>query len=413
MYTNLPTGERDPIFALNEKFNDDPRADKIDLGVGVFRDEFGKTPIMSAVTDAEKKVFYNQKTKVYKGLMGNELFNQHILKLVISARNAAQRTAVIQTPGGSGALRVIADYIFNTNPGVTVWVSNPSYANHQPILRDAGLCVEFYDYLNPQTRLVDVESIKKGLSNAKSGDVVLLHGCCHNPTGADLSESQWMEIAKFMSSKGLVPFIDIAYQGLGRSLNEDTIGVDVMVSHFSEVFITSSCSKNFGLYAERVGAALIVCEKSGSVENVRRLMANIALNSYAMPPNHGAEIVGNILSNDELFINWRNELDTMRKKIVASRERFYTELTKAGYKGDTSFILKHHGMFSSFGWSDSMLECLRIDYGIYVVKGGRVNFAALPHNKIKYIVDAICKSFNQNQKEDSSSVALPPKLVTN
>lgn len=392
MFTTIPSIERDPIFALNEKFNDDTRDYKIDLGVGVFRDEFGETPVMSAVLDAERKIINNQSSKVYKGLLGNKKFNKSMVELVVSNLDAAKRTAVIQTPGGSGALRIIADYIYTTNPSTTIWISNPSYANHQPIFSDAGLNVKYYDYLNKKTRFVDVDSIVNGLSNAKYGDVVLLHGSCHNPTGADLSATQWAEVATFMYSKGLVPFIDIAYQGLALSLKEDAIGVDIMCSFFQEFFIATSCSKNFGLYAERVGAALIICKESQSVENVCRLMANIALNSYAMPPNHGAEIVEAILSDKDLSTKWEGELIDMRKRIISSRKKLHAGLLKSGYKGDISFILEHRGMFSSFGWSDSILDCLRDDYGIYIVKGGRVNFAALPHNRVQYIADAICKA---------------------
>ena len=390
MFTDIPEGKKDPIFALNEKFRNDTRAQKLDLGVGVFKNESGCTPIMDVVAKAEAMVLYEQETKVYKGLMGNESFNEQIANLLIHYPDTVERTAVVQTTGGSGALRLVSDYIYSVNPKATVWVSNPSYANHAPILQDAGLRVSFYDYLDPVTRLVDNERIMNGIAKAERGDVVLLHGCCHNPTGADLTYEQWSELAKNMSSKGLVPFIDIAYQGLGTSLVEDAQGLNVVLAHCPEAFITTSCSKNFGLYAERIGAALIVCDNPHSVGNVRRRMANLALNSYAMPPNHGAEIVAKILSQPALFECWEQELEQMRAQIIGNRMSLYSALEQCGYPGDIGFVLNHKGMFSSFGWSDDMLHNLRVNHGIYVVQGGRINFAALPQDRAKEVAKLIC-----------------------
>lgn len=391
MYSNIPKGMKDPIFALNESFRNDTREEKVDLGVGVFKDDLGFTPLMKAVEIAESSyVIKNQKNKVYKGLMGNEGFNREISKLLIKSESVRQMSAVVQTTGGSGALRLISDYIYSVNPGCTVWVSNPSYANHAPILKDSGLAVCYYDYLDSNSRMVDINIVMRSLTSAKKGDVVLLHGCCHNPTGADLNITQWHEITDFMLMKGLTPFVDIAYHGLGDSLEDDAAGLNVLLSAFEEVFITSSCSKNFGLYAERVGAAVVVCSDVEFVPNVRRRLANIALNSYAMPPNHGAEIVERILSDPFLKKLWFEELDGMRSRIKNNRKALHSALTELGYIGDIGFVTSHKGMFSSFGWSEEFTDLIREKFGIYIVKGGRINFAAITKKDVMRIARSIC-----------------------
>ncbi|EDM67229.1 aspartate aminotransferase [Moritella sp. PE36] len=395
MYTNIPKGVKDPIFALNESFRNDPREDKIDLGVGVFKNELGLTPLMKAVEIAESAyVIKNQKTKVYKGLMGNEDFNQEISKLLIENESVRKTAAVVQATGGSGALRLISDYIYSVNPDCTVWVSDPSYANHTPILKDAGLTVCYYDYLDSDSRIVDMGRVTRTLVNSKKGDVVLLHGCCHNPTGADLNMTQWHEIADFMLMKGLTPFVDIAYQGLGDTLEKDVGGLNILLSVFKEVFITSSSSKNFGLYAERVGAAIVVCRDVERVSNVRRRLTNIALKSYAMPPNHGAAIVETILTDPFLKKLWIDELDVMRSQIKNNRKALHDALKESGYIGNIDFITSHKGMFSSFGWSEQFTDLIREKYGIYIVKGGRINFAAITTKDVTRIARSICYTQN-------------------
>ncbi|MCC8368359.1 aspartate/tyrosine/aromatic aminotransferase [Xenorhabdus sp. PB61.4] len=392
MYTNMLSGKSDPIFALNEMFRHDKRSNKIDLGVGVFKNDHDITPLMKAVELAEKKVIQNQNTKVYQGLNGNEEFNQAIIKLLIKKSSVRLRSAIIQTTGGSGALRLISDYIYSINPSTTVWISNPSYANHYPILNDAGLKVTHYNYINTETKMADVDAIISSLMLAKRGDIILLHGCCHNPTGADLSIKQWSILSDFMIRKGLIPFIDIAYQGLGDGLEEDAAGLNIILNQFDEVFITTSCSKNFGLYAERIGAAIIVCKHYYSVQYVRKHMTNLVLNSYAMPPNHGAKIVSLILNDYSLRKLWESELSEMRKRIKENRVLFHNSLATTRYSDDISFILKHKGMFSSFGWKDHVIDILREEHCIYIVKGGRVNFAAMSKSKIERITSCIYSS---------------------
>ncbi|WP_340609467.1 aromatic amino acid transaminase [Xenorhabdus bharatensis] len=393
MYTNIQARKSDPIFALNEMFLHDKRSKKIDLGVGVFKNDNDITPLMKSVELAEKQVINNQNTKVYKGLNGNEEFNQAIGKLLIESSSVRLRSAIIQTTGGSGALRLISDYIYSINPSTTVWVSNPSYANHYPILNDAGLKVTHYNYINTETKMADVDAIISSLMLAKRGDIILLHGCCHNPTGADLSIKQWSILSEFMIRKGLTPFIDIAYHGLGDGLEEDAAGLNIILNQFDEVFITTSCSKNFGLYAERVGAAIIVCKHSYSVQYVRKHMANLVLNSYAMPPNHGAQIVSQILNDCSLKKLWELELYEMRNRIIENRFLFYRSLKSTGYYDDISFILKHKGMFSAFGWQDQIIDRLREENCIYIVKGGRINFAAMPKSKIDRITSCIYSAY--------------------
>ena len=393
MYTNIPKGTKDPIFALNESFNNDPREKKIDLSVGVFKADNGLTPLMKSVQVAESSyVIKEQSSKVYKGLMGNCGFNREIGKLLIENNDVRESAAIIQTTGGSGALRLISDYIYSVNPDCTVWVSNPSYTNHTPILKDAGLKICYYDYIDSDSRMVDIKAVLSSLNSAKKGDVILLHGCCHNPTGADFNKEDWTQLKEFMKNKRLTPFVDIAYQGLGGTLEQDAGGLNILLSEIQEMFITSSCSKNFGLYAERVGAAIIVCKQKDFVPNVKRRLGNIALNSYAMPPNHGAAIVEKILTEPFLNCLWVDELEYMRDRIKSNRLDLYCALKSLCYVGDIEFILSHKGMFSSFGWCDSFTDIMRETHGIYIVQGGRVNFAAIAKRDIVRISVAICET---------------------
>ncbi|SGZ09371.1 Aspartate aminotransferase [Moritella viscosa] len=381
MYTCISTQEPDPIFALNEMYLDDTRADKINLGVGVFKDRKNQTPIFHAVSNAEQLLITNQSSKAYTGLAGNLAFNHRLRDLVFTYPSVKQKTAVVQATGGSGALRILADYIYQVNPQATVWISEPSYPNHRLILEGAGLRVQSYTYLDSAGHTVDTLRIFDSLNDAKAGDVVLLQGCCHNPSGADPSPDQWLDIADYLTEHDLVPFVDVAYHGLGRSLSEDLVGLNLL-SQLKECFVAYSCSKNFGLYADRVGAAFIVCQTADRVKNVERMLANLCLKTYAMPPNHGALIVSNILSDKALKVLWIDELDTMKATICDNRHRLHKALQTNGCDLDMKYLLKQQGMFSCLPLSEGKIRTLRKQNGIYIVKGGRINFAALNHDNV-------------------------------
>ncbi|PJC87430.1 aromatic amino acid aminotransferase [Vibrio sp. HA2012] len=389
MFSHLPTPQIDPILSLSALFRDDPRKEKVDLGIGVYRNSQGETPILQAVKQAQIQLTESQTTKVYTGLAGREEFNQSMINLVLKGTSATGRVSAMQTPGASGALRMLADLIKVAQPDTTVWLSNPSYVNHRPVMEAAGLKVKLYRYLNPESKQVDTAAMLEDLSCLGAKDVVLFHGCCHNPTGADMDFSAWKAVTQLAQKNGFTPFVDIAYQGLGDGLEEDAWGVRYLADNLDEVLITTSCSKNFGLYRERAGAAIVVGKNLKDTINAKGKLLRLARATYTMPPDHGAALVQIVLDDPTLTAMWKEELDKMRQRLVGLRHSLCSELRSVHKSQQFDFIESHKGMFSVLGFSEDQMIQLRKQFGIYGVADGRVNIAGLKEADIPYVANAI------------------------
>jgi len=388
MFEQIAAPKGDPILSLITEYRNDPRSDKIDLGIGVYRNDEGITPIMKAVSAAEKLLLAQESTKAYQGLTGDELFNEALQNLLLGTTSALGRTTTLQTPGASGALRNLADLIAATKPDSTVWISNPSYINHRPIMLRAGLKVEEYPYLDPKTKLVNEAAMLAKIAELGADDVLLLHGCCHNPSGADISLEAWQQIAALANKNGFLPFVDIAYQGLGNGLEEDAKGMQLLVDQVPEMIISTSCSKNFGLYRERTGAAMIVSNSIEQATNARAKMCELSRGSYSMPPAHGAAIVRTILNDAELNALWRQELDEMNQRVNGLRQALVNEFRTLSQSDRFDYFAQHKGMFSLTGLSDDMIAQLKSEFGIYIVGGGRVNIAGLKESEVTTLAQA-------------------------
>ncbi|MCG9700783.1 amino acid aminotransferase [Vibrio natriegens] len=391
MFSNLPTPVLDPILSLSVAYRGDERPNKVDLGIGVYKNSAGETPIMKAIQMAQDVVVKTQKTKAYVGLAGCEEFNQSMVDLLLSGTSAMDRVAAIQTPGASGALRMLGDLMKVAQPDTTVWISNPSYVNHKPVMEAAGLKVRFYHYFSPETKQVDTAKMLDDLSKAGPSDVVLLHGCCHNPTGADIDFAAWQAITELSQKNGFTPFVDIAYQGFGDGLEEDAKGLRFMADNVEEMLITTSCSKNFGLYRERTGAAIVVGKNTQDVTNAKGKLLTLARSTYTMPPDHGAALVKTILQDANLTSVWKQELSEMQQRLVSLRQNLCNELRNNHNTDQFDFIESHKGMFTVLGFTEKQMAHLREDYGIYGVGDGRINIAGLTETHIPYVADAINK----------------------
>lgn len=391
MFSNLPTPVLDPILSLSVAYRGDERPNKVDLGIGVYKNSAGETPIMKAIQMAQEVVVENQKTKSYVGLAGCEEFNQSMIDLLLTGTSATDRVAAIQTPGASGALRMLGDLMKVAQPDTTVWISNPSYVNHKPVMEAAGLKVKFYHYFSPETKQVDTAKMLEDLSKAGPSDVVLLHGCCHNPTGADIDFSAWQAITELSQKNGFTPFVDIAYQGFGDGLEEDAKGLRFMADNVEEMLITTSCSKNFGLYRERTGAAIVIGKNAKDVANAKGKLLTLARSTYTMPPDHGAALVKTILQDANLTSVWKQELNEMQQRLLNLRQTLCNELRNNHNTDQFDFIESHKGMFTVLGFSENQMVQLREDYGIYGVGDGRINIAGLTETHIPYVADAIQK----------------------
>ena len=392
MFSQLPTPHIDPILSLSALYRDDHRSEKVDLGIGVYRNNQGKTPIMEAVKIAQKQLAQTQETKVYVGLAGCEEFNQCMTDLVLAGTNALQRVSAIQTPGGSGALRMLGDLINAAQLGTTVWLSDPSYVNHKPVMEAAGLKVKYYSYFCPESKQVDTTKMLADLAMVGSKDVVLLHGCCHNPTGADIDFATWQAITALAQKNGFTPFVDLAYQGFGDSLTDDVKGLRYMADNVEEMMISASCSKNFGLYRERTGVAMVIAKNSNEAMNAKGKLLQLARATYTMPPDHGAALVRTVLSDDKLTQLWQQELVQMQKRMFAIRTKLCEQLRTAHQSQHFDFIQDHKGMFTVLGFSCEQMITLREQYGIYGVGDGRINIAGLAEQRIAYVANAIART---------------------
>ncbi|NVD07972.1 aspartate/tyrosine/aromatic aminotransferase [Vibrio sp. JPW-9-11-11] len=389
MFSHLPTPTLDPILSLSVAYRNDPRDEKVDLGIGVYKNSAGETPVMKAIQQAQDIVVATQKTKSYVGLAGCEEFNQSMINLLLDGTSAMDRVAAVQTPGASGALRMLGDLMKVAQPNTTVWISNPSYVNHRPVMEAAGLKVKHYHYFSPETKQVDVARMMDDLATAGPDDVVLLHGCCHNPTGADIDFDAWQAITELAQKNGFTPFVDIAYQGFGDGLEEDAKGLRYMADNVEEMLITTSCSKNFGLYRERTGAAIVVGQSQSDVNNAKGKLLTLARSTYTMPPDHGAALVKTILQNQSLTTVWKQELSEMQQRLLNLRQTLCNELRNNHNTSQFDFIESHKGMFTVLGFSQDQMARLREEFGIYGVGDGRINIAGLTEKDIPYVAQAI------------------------
>lgn len=396
MFENLAPRAPDAIIALMQQCKADMNPDKIDLGVGVYKDASGETSIMRAVKQAEKQLWESETTKSYVGIRGNDDFRHELLHLILGGEAGRiddallDRIASSQSAGGSGALRLGAEIIKSAAPDATVWVSTPTWANHVPLISSAGLKMDKYPYYNRETLGVDFDDMLAHLAaNAKAGDVVLLHGCCHNPSGADLSSAQWDRLADFLKDKGLTPYVDLAYFGLGRSLDEDSYGLRKVVEMCPEVVIAASCSKNFALYKERVGLIAIVCQDEAAAAIARSQLGATQRKIISMPPDHGAKLVADILGSTDLRALWLEELTEMRERMRDLRRQLSEALNVQGGEVMAAAVKDQNGMFSTLPLSVDQARKLRSDYSIYMTDSGRINIAGANDENIPRLAAAI------------------------
>ena len=383
----------DPILGLMEAYRSDRNPAKLDLGVGVYKDAQGLTPIPRAVKLAEQRLVDGETSKSYIGGHGDALFCSHLARLVLGAASpllAAQRAAASQTPGGTGALRLAADFIGHCLPGRGIWLSDPTWPIHETIFAEAGLRVGHYPYVGADNRL-NVEAMIATLSHLPQGDVVLLHACCHNPSGFDLAEDDWRRVLEVIKARELLPLIDFAYQGFGDGLEQDAWAVRLFASELSELLITSSCSKNFGLYRERTGALIVCTSEAEKLLDVRSQLAFIARNLWSTPPAHGAAVVATILDDGELRKLWRDELEAMRQRVAGLRLGLVEALRPYGLAERFAHIAEQRGMFSYTGLSPRQVQRLRDEYSVYMVGSGRANVAGLDSERLDALAQAIAR----------------------
>lgn len=389
MFETLTKAPGDKILALMGEYAADPRPTKIDLGVGVYKDEQGTTPIMSSVKKAEQKIFSAGKTKTYLGIAGNKGFGAAVLDLALADSVDRARVRIAQAPGGTGSLWVLMQLVNRARPGATVWVSDPTWPNHNPIAINSGLQVKTYPYFDTETRGVKFAEMLATLDKLGKDDVVLLHGCCHNPTGANLSPDQWDKVAASLVRTGALPFIDLAYLGFGDGLEADAYGTRKILSSVPEALVAFSGSKNFGLYRERVGAAILIARDAAQADIAQSQLLNIIRGAYSQPPDHGAEIIRTILEDAELRAEWEAELDLMRARMIRLREKLSEAIRQRSNSKDFDFIAAHRGMFSLLGLENSVVEQLKANNGVYMIGDSRINVAGIPEDRVGELADAI------------------------
>jgi aspartate/tyrosine/aromatic aminotransferase len=398
MWQQVEAAPADSILGLTEAFKNDTNPKKVNLGVGVYKDEQGKTPILDCVKTAEKLILERESSKTYLPIPGDAVFAKEVQKLLLGENSeiiTQKRAATAHAPGGTGALRVGADLLKKFLPKAKVWLSKPTWANHRGVFLAAGFELAEYAYYNAATRAVDFEAMKASLESVPAGDIVLLHACCHNPSGVDLTAAEWQEVAAIGKKKGWMPFLDFAYQGFAVGIEEDRAGVEAFAAQGVDLFIASSYSKNFGLYNERTGALTIVSPSAKETEVALSHLKTTIRVIYSNPPAHGGLVVATVLSDKDLHAQWLDEVAVMRDRIKAMRVALVEGLKKRGIKDDFSYIIKQRGMFSFSGLSDDMVQWLRANKSIYVVGGGRINLAGLTAANIDYVCDSIAEGLNR------------------
>ena len=389
MFEALTPPPPDGILALSAAYRADPRPGKLDLGVGVYKDAAGRTPIMRAVKEAERRILAAQDTKTYLSPAGDEGFSAAMLGLVFGDSVPRERLSAVQATGGTGAVRMLADLVARAERGATVWLSDPTWPNHGPLMKAAGLAFATYPYFDAATRGVDFEAMRAALAATGPGDVVLLHGCCHNPTGANLTPGQWREIAALAVDRGFTPFIDIAYQGFGDGLEADAQGVRIMAAAVPEMLVASSCSKNFALYRERVGCAMVLAATPEAAGLAKENLKTVARVTNSMPPDHGAAIVRTILEDPELRADWQAELEEMRQRMLGVRTALAEALRSRTNSDAFDFIADHRGMFSLLGIPREQVARMREEKAVYAVGDSRINNAGLNTATIETLVEAL------------------------
>ena len=392
IFSQVELAPADPILGLTDAFKADTREDKVNLGVGIYKDESGKTPILKAVKLAEEKLLATEKSKSYLGMEGVEAYNRAVQTLLFGADHTVvnnARALTAQAPGGTGSLRVAAEFLVRHTQADTIWVSNPTWANHHNIFNTAGLKTQSYGYYKAETHGLDFDAMLTDLEGAKEGDLVLLHGCCHNPTGIDLNKEQWQQIAELCLNKSLVPLFDFAYQGFGAGVEEDAEGLRIVASIVPELIVANSFSKNFGLYNERIGAITVVAGNDAEAVNAFSQIKSTIRASYSNPPAHGALIVSTILEDDALRLMWQQELQEMRERIAEMRALFVQSLKDSGVNQDFDFISTQNGMFSFSGLNKEQVSRLKNEFGVYIVGSGRISVAGMTKTNMPIICKAI------------------------
>ncbi len=392
MLSNLKPQPADKILQLMQMFREDPRENKIDLGVGVYKNAQGVTPVMRAIKAAEHELWETQKTKAYTGLAGDPAYAEALSTLILGEARDETRLAAAGTPGGTGAIRQALELIRIANPDATVWLSAPTWPNHPSIISFLKMNMAEYRYFDDATRDVNFAGMMDDLAGVKAGDVVLLHGCCHNPTGANLTLDQWKEVVDLLEKTGAIPFIDIAYQGFGDGLDEDAAATRLVASRLPEVLIAASCSKNFGIYRERTGLLMAISPDAKMKPVTQGNLNFLNRQNYSFPPDHGARLVTMILDDDTLRADWQSELEDVRKGMLALREQLAAELRQRTNSDRFDFIARHRGMFSRIGATPEQVEAMREKNGIYMIGDSRMNIAGLNRKTVPILAEAIIEA---------------------
>ncbi|MBQ0750490.1 MAG: aspartate/tyrosine/aromatic aminotransferase [Roseovarius sp.] len=389
MFDALKEKPADKILALGQAFREDPRETKIDLGVGVYKTPEGVTPVMRAVKAAEKQLWETETTKAYTGLAGDPAFADVMILLILGDAVTRDQVSAIATPGGTGAVRQAFDLIKMATPGARVFVSDPTWPNHLSILAHMGIEVVMYRYFDPETVGVDFTGMMADLDGLRAGDVVLLHGCCHNPTGANLNMTEWRAVVDLLNARGALPMIDIAYQGFGDGLEADAAAVRFVAENCPEMLIAASCSKNFGIYRERTGILMAVAQDRALQKVTQGNLAYLNRQNYSFPPDHGARLVTMVLTDPALRADWQSELEEVRLGMLKLRESLAAELQRISGSDRFGFIAQHRGMFSRLGATPEQVERLRADHGIYMIGDSRINIAGLNAKTVPILAKAM------------------------
>lgn len=395
MFETLTKATLDKIFVLMAEYAADPREGKIDLGVGVYKDPTGNTPIMSAVRKAEKRINETARTKTYKGVVGNKEFSAAVVDLALADAVDRSRIRCVNGNGGTGALMILAHVLGRARPKGKIHISDPSWPNHWPLCELAGLTPVYYPYFDPKTRRVDFEAMMQVVDGLGPDDILLLHGCCHNPTGASLSNAQWDIVAESLKRTGAFPLVDLAYLGFGDGLEADAYGVRKVVSSVPEAMVAFSASKNFGLYRERAGVAIAIGKNAEDAEIVSSQMQNVIRATISQTPDHGAEIVQIILNDKELRAEWEKELTEMRERMKRLRVKLAAAIRERSNSADFDFIAEHTGMFSLLGLPEDVVQKLKLDDAIYMINDSRINVAGIPEDRIGELADKLLAAVRQ------------------
>ena len=387
MFETLQKATLDKIFVLMAEYAADPRTNKIDLGVGVYKDDKNNTPIMSAVKKAEQRIHDAARTKTYKGVVGNKEFSQAIVELALGGVVDNSRIRCVNGAGGTGALMILMFVLGRARPKGRIYISDPSWPNHWPLAENANLTAVTYPYFDPKTRSVNFDAMMATLDKLTSDDIVLLHGCCHNPTGANLTPAQWDVVAASLQRTGAFPLIDLAYLGFGDGLEQDAYGVRKIASSVPETMIAFSASKNFGLYRERTGVAIAIARDAASADVVSSQMQNVIRATISQTPDHGAEIVRVILEDKTLRAEWETELNQMRERMKRLRVKLADAIKRKSNSKDFDFIAEHSGMFSLLGLPQDVVEKLKLEDAVYMINDSRINVAGIPEDRVDELAE--------------------------